>query len=113
MPGAGTAGDRGAGHPFADVRRLPERHQVGQPRRGPGPAGNRVRGLRVYRAHLRLRLGLRLRLRLDDVMRCPGSHIAHAARVTIYDREGFTLFSSKAFGIMEIHTHDHEWFYLP
>jgi hypothetical protein len=31
MPGAGTAGDRGAGHPFADVRRFPERHQVGQP----------------------------------------------------------------------------------
>jgi len=41
MPDGGAAGDRGADHPFADVRRFPERHQVGQPR----PAGAFVHGL--------------------------------------------------------------------
>src|SRR5581483_12343489 len=34
---AGIAGDRGAGHPFADVRRLPEGDQILWPRAAPGP----------------------------------------------------------------------------
>src|SRR6185437_15550794 len=53
LPAAGIAGNRGADHPFHDVRRLPERHQVRQPRL----AGACVRNVHDYVASARPGLG--------------------------------------------------------
>src|SRR5882672_5237650 len=53
MPDAGTAADRGTDHPVADVRRFPERHQVG----GPPPAQARVRRVHFRMGDTRWRYG--------------------------------------------------------